>query len=78
MHMNPQLKEKGLAMFFNPTDEEMVRTIRLPLYYTGLTDKATIREQEGRRRKIRLTRDYQAELTVRIPANGFTWYVVEE
>ena len=78
MHVNPQLKEKGLAMFFNPTDEEMVRTIRLPLYYTGLTDKATIREQEGRRRKIRLTRDYQAELTVRIPANGFTWYVVEE
>lgn len=77
MHVNPTLGEKALAMFFNPTDSDMVRTVELPLYYTGLVDKARIREQEGKARTYRLMRDYQVRLTVRIPAHGFTWYVVE-
>ena len=77
MHVNPKLKQKGLAMFFNPTDREMKRTIKLPLYYTGLTKSARIREQEGKLKSYRLDRDYQAELTVMIPAKGYTWYVVE-
>jgi hypothetical protein len=75
--VNPQLKEKALAMFFNPTDREMVRTIKLPLYYTGLGKTASIREQEGRAKKYKLDRDYNITLEIRIPANGYTWYVVE-
>jgi hypothetical protein len=77
MHVNPQLEEKALAMFFNPTDREMVRTIKLPLYYTGLSKTASIREQEGRAKKYKLDRDYNITLEIRIPANGYTWYVVE-
>jgi hypothetical protein len=77
MHVNPQLKEKALAMFFNPTDREMVRTIKLPLYYTGLSKTASIRKQEGRAKKYKLDRDYNITLEIRIPANGYTWYVVE-
>ena len=77
MHVNPRLREKALAMFFNPTDTEMVRTVRLPLYYTGLQRKTRVREQEGKAKTYRLTADHEVELTVRIPARGFTWYVVE-
>lgn len=77
MHVNPSEKEKGLAMFYNPTDAEMVRTIRLPLYYTGLTDTAGVREQEGRAVIYKLNRDYTVDLTVKIPAKGYTWYVIE-
>lgn len=77
MHVNPSLKEKALAMFYNPTDKEMVRTINLPLYYTGLEKVARIREQEGRVRSYKLNRDYSVTLQVTIPANGYTWYVVE-
>ena len=77
MHVNPTLKEKALAMFYNPTDKEMVRTINLPLYYTGLEKMARIREQEGRVRSYKLNRDYSVTLQVTIPANGYTWYVVE-
>jgi hypothetical protein len=77
MHVNPQLEEKALAMFFNPTDREMVRTIKLPLYYTGLSKTALIREQEGRAKKYKHDRDYNITLEIRIPANGYTWYVVE-
>lgn len=77
MHVNPEEKEKGLALFFNPTDKEIVRKIHLPLYYTGLTDSAKIREQEGSPSAYTLNRDYTVNLTVTIPAKGYTWYVIE-
>ena len=77
MHINPNLKEKALAMFFNPTDQEMIRTIKVPLYYTGLDKIAKIREQEGRSKNYKIDRNYYVTLEVVIPANGYTWYVVE-
>lgn len=78
MHVNPCLPEKGLAMFYNPTDKEMTRTVQLPLYYTGLDEMAHIREQEkGEWKTYRLRRDYSVEMTVTIPANGYTWFVIK-
>ena len=77
MHVAPAGKEKGLAMFYNPTDKEMTRDIQLPLYYTGLTKTARIREQEGTPATYTLNRDYTVNLTVKIPAKGYTWYVIE-
>jgi hypothetical protein len=77
MHVNPELEQKALAMFFNPTNEEITRTIKLPLYYTGLDKKAYIREQENKTKSYKLNRDYTVDLTITIPANGYTWYVVE-
>lgn len=78
MHVSPTEKERGLAMFYNPTSEVMKRRIKLPLYYTGLTETASIREQEGTAARYRLGRDYTVELDVTIPANGYTWYVIEK
>lgn len=77
MHVNPKGKEKGFALFFNPTDKAITRRIDLPLYYTGLTETARIREKEGRAVKYRLGRDYSVQLDVTIPAKGYTWYVIE-
>ncbi|MGQ7870271.1 NPCBM/NEW2 domain-containing protein [Sunxiuqinia sp. sy24] len=77
LHVNPQLKEKGLAMFFNPTNEDMVREITLPLYYTGLTKTATIRKKEGKARQYKLTREYEVKLNITIPANSYNWLVIE-
>jgi len=47
MHVNPQLRHKGLAMVYNPLDHAVKRTVTLPLYYTGLKDRAVIRREEG-------------------------------
>lgn len=77
MHVDPAGREKGLAVFYNPTDKEITRTISLPLYYTGLKDSARIREQEGMALGYTLDRDYCVTLTVKIPAGGYTWYVIE-
>jgi hypothetical protein len=77
LHVNPLLPEKGLVLFFNPLAETITRKIRLPLYYTGLSDTAYIREQETSETKLYpLDRDYRVELTVTLPARGVSWYVI--
>jgi len=73
LHVNPRLSECGLAVFYNPLPEPVERLVHLPLYYTGLTDRATVRREDGGCEEIALGRDYAAELTVKIPARGRTW-----
>lgn len=77
LHVNPKLPEKGLLMLYNPTSEDMLREIELPLYYTGLTKTVKIREQENKAKKYTLNRDYRVKITVTIPANSYNWYVIE-
>ncbi len=77
MHVNPREKEKGLVMLYNPLDNDITRTITLPLYYTGLNRKARIREREGKAKVYILDASQSVSLTVRIPARGYTWYVIE-
>jgi hypothetical protein len=70
LHVDPKLEIKGYAMLYNPTGEEIQRSISLPLYYTGLSESATISIGEGEPATYSLSRDYQAEIEVTIPANG--------
>lgn len=77
MHVSTNEKEKGFALFYNPLNEDIVREVKLPLYYTGLTKTALIREQEGSTVIHELDRNYTVTLKVKIPANGYTWYVIE-
>jgi len=77
LHGNPDLDEKGLAMLFNPTNQAVEREISLPLYYTGLTDKARVREKEGNSTVYKLSRDYTIKVKVVIPALSYTWLVIE-
>jgi hypothetical protein len=77
LHVNPQLKIKGLAMLYNPTNQAITRHIKLPLYYSGLTEKATIYTEGGKPLALKLNRDYNADLVVTIPANSYRWATVE-
>lgn len=77
LHVNPNLAERGLAMFYNPLRQPIQRRIRLPLYYTGLTDNAVVREEKGKPYRIKLARDYSAEVNVSIPAHGRTWVTLQ-
>ena len=77
IHINPALKQKGFVMLYNPTKEKMTRTIKLPLYYTGLTDTVMIKDKEGILKKYKLNRDYEVEFTFTIEPDTFTWFTVE-
>lgn len=77
LHVNPHENTRGLAMLFNPLNEDITRTITLPLYYTGLSHRASIRQEEGKVRRYSLDANHSVTITVRIPARGYTWFVIE-
>jgi hypothetical protein len=77
LHVNPALKEKGLLMVYNPLDKAITRKIKIPLYYTGLSDSVKIGEKEGAKIKYQLDENKNIILPVSIPANGYNWYLIE-
>ncbi|MCF0069540.1 alpha-galactosidase [Dyadobacter sp. CY261] len=77
MHFNPDLREKGLVMLYNPTKERITRNIQLPVYYTGKHDSVKIRVKEGAAQAFTVNRDYEVDYEVEIPAEGYTWLVIE-
>jgi hypothetical protein len=77
LHVNPALKEKGLLMIYNPTNKNINKTIFLPLYYSGLSKIANIREREGPTKPFVLDRNYHVMLPISVKAGYFNWYVIK-
>lgn len=77
IHVDPQQKQKGFLMLYNPTKERITRTINVPLYYTGLTSAATFKEKGATAKKYPLNRNYEVALTVTIDPESYTWFMVE-
>ena len=77
LHVNAQLKQKGLAMVYNPLNRKVEGKLRLPLYYTGLTKTARIREREGKAKKYELDRRYNVTIPINMAPRSVTWLVVE-
>jgi hypothetical protein len=77
LHVNPRLGVKGLAAVFNPTDREIVRDWTLPLYYTGLTTRARIREKDGPARDFALDRLFRVTIPMRLAPRSLTWFFVD-
>jgi len=77
LHVDPGAARKGLLMLYNPLKEAIRRTISVPLYYTGLTERALFREKEGPSVSLALDRQYAVSLEVVIPAASYTWFTIE-
>ncbi len=77
LHVNPDLKRKGMLVVFNPLKTPVTRTLKPNLYYTGLSDTAQIRQEEGRAKNHSLDRDYTVSIQVELPAQSHTWFVIE-
>ncbi len=77
LHVNPALKTKGLLMLYNPLKEKITRTIKIPLYYTGLVRDVKIGEKENQKKIKTLNREYEIDLNFTIPPESYTWYVIE-
>ncbi len=78
LHVNPLLRQKALLMVFNPTKEKIKRSIRVPLYYAGLTTAALVKEKDVTKREYQLNRNYEIELNIEIEPEGYNWFVVEQ
>lgn len=77
LHVDPKIAQRGLAMLYNPGATPLKQTIQLPLYYTGLTQKARIKFADGRTQTVTLNRDFSADVVVSIPVSSYTWLIVE-
>lgn len=76
LHVNPSGNEKGLLMLYNPLEEAITRNLKIPVYYTGLSNKVRIEAQDGQVKSYSVNRDYEIPLTVTIPANGYRYYIL--
>ena len=77
LHVNPKLSQKGFLLLYNPLNEPITRSIQVPLYYSGLSNQVSISEQGKTKQRLSLNRAYEMPLTFTIPANSYTWYLIE-
>ncbi|MEP7376941.1 MAG: alpha-galactosidase [Chitinophagaceae bacterium] len=77
LHVNPKLKTKGLLMLYNPLKEKITRTIKVPLYYTGLTQKVNIAEKGNKKTEKMLDKKNEIELSFTIGPEDYTWYAID-
>lgn len=78
LHVEPTNDIKGMLVVYNPTDQVIRKKIKVPLYYSGISDFAKIREQENHPKLYKLDRDYKVELEITIQPKGYNWYAIEE
>ena len=75
--MNPRLKTKGFAVVHNPLGHDVTRDLKLPLYYTGLTDTALVSEQGDEPTRYKLDRAYNITIPLQTPPTATTWFLIE-
>ncbi len=77
LHVNPQISPCGLAMLYNPTPTAQQITLKLPLYYTGLSKSAKIREKEGGPKRYEIDRNYNVEIPIKMKPKSVSYLVIE-
>ena len=77
LHANAQLNPCGLAMLYNPTRTVQEMTLKLPLYYTGLSEIAKIRKEEGVPKRYKIDRDYNVEIPIKMEPKSVSYLVIE-
>ena len=77
LHANAQINPCGLAMLYNPTRTVQRMTLKLPLYYTRLSEIAKVREKEGESKCYKIDRDYNIEIPIAMEARSVSYLVIE-
>jgi hypothetical protein len=77
LHVNPGLTHRGLAMVFNPSNQQVKKTLTLPLYYTGITGRASIRREEGPSTSQPLDAEGEAQIPIEMGPRSVTWFVID-
>ena len=77
LHANAQINPCGLAMLYNPTRTVQRMTLKLPLYYTGLSEIAKVREKGGESKCYKIDRYYNIEIPIEMEARSVSYLVIE-
>ncbi len=79
---DPTAETRGLAFFYNPTQEPITRSINVPLYYTGLKKSARVQLGDsdlnlGEPFNVELNEKCEANVEITIPAESYSWAIFE-
>jgi hypothetical protein len=77
LHVNPKGEEKGLMMIYNPLDTPVQQEFTVNIYYTGLTETATISENGGKPVEVKINRNYEITIPTNIAPNSQSWYIIK-
>lgn len=78
MHVNPRLDEKALLMVFNPLNETRTKTIRVPMYYAGLSTTTQVSQEGAAPKLMRINRDFTIDLEVTVAPQSQTWFLFKD
>ena len=78
LHVRPSgTAEVAVALLFNPTDRPLVDTVRLPLYYAGVSEPHVLLSiDEGSPQPFDVGRAYDVRVPVTLGAKSVTTVVV--
>ena len=77
LNVNPSGDEKGMLLVYNPLDRTVNKTIRVPLYFTGIKDKATVQVENQKPMVYDLDREYNIQLEITVEKNHYTWVTIK-
>lgn len=77
LHVNPGLEECAFLAVFNPLEQPVEETIRVPLYYAGIASRAIVTsEHGGTATEYVLDRAHNIALPVRVESRSMSWYSI--
>jgi hypothetical protein len=78
LHVDPKGKEKGLLMVYNPLNIAVHQNFTVNVYYTGLTESASVSENGGKSVILPINRNYEIVVPVNIEPNSQSWYIIKK
>ncbi len=77
LHVDPQEAIKGFLVLYNPLSQSIKRQITVPLYYTGLKEKAHVIDQEGNEKILDINRKFKVNFPVDLPPKSVRWWIIK-
>lgn len=77
LHVQPDAKrssERAMLVVYNQAPVPVNTTIRVPLYYAGLSTSTAISHEGAAPVPASLRRDWTVDIAVAMPPTSFTWY----
>ena len=79
LHVNPQLKHRGMLVVFNPhTNTALREELLVNVYYTGLKDQLQLRHEDDNSTTLNIDHRHNIQVPVNLPPQGFTWFLLGE
>jgi alpha-galactosidase len=78
LHANPLGKEQGMLCIYNPLNEEITRSIRVPMHYTGLRHNCHISIDSDEPKTRAIDGSQHITLLLKIPAQGRRFVILQK